>query len=146
MFNINHCSNDGLKAYLSSTNNGNLECEEVGRQTLQRKGQVINVHCVDESQAPLQRDEFGTLVWHVWSWWIISLHRRRCDYYWHLISCWLWLWVSGTHQTLVRHIYFTDMRAHNLWPTSQPGKISVSELQDENNDMKRDWECYSKEI
>lgn len=35
----------------------------------------------------------------------------------------------------MRHIYFTDMCAHNFWPTSQPEEISVSELQDENNDM-----------
>lgn len=48
--------------------------------------------------------------------------------------------------TCVRHIYFTDMYAHNLWPASQPEEISVSKLQDENSDMKEDRECDLIEI
>lgn len=46
--------------------------------------------------------------------------------------------VWNTSDTCVRYIYFTDMCAHNLWPISQPEEIRVSELQDENNDMKED--------
>lgn len=50
------------RMYLRSTNHRNLECEEVGHQTLQWKSQAFNVHCVDKPQAPLEREKFETLV------------------------------------------------------------------------------------
>lgn len=46
-----------VKTYLCSTSEGNLECEEVGHQTLQREIQAIDVHCVDQTQAPLEAQQ-----------------------------------------------------------------------------------------
>lgn len=82
---------------------------------------------------PWKGEKSETVVLHTWSMEVDCLQIAVLPLLTFNIVLILSLNMWNTWDALVRHIYCTDMCAHDLWGSA---------LQDENNDMKQDRERY----